>query len=78
MFVPEPEQFYIYGQVNAPGAYPLRSGMTLRQALARGGGLTPSGSAKRLTLYRGEQKLKQSLDTVLQAGDVVVIGERLF
>lgn len=78
LFVPEPEQFYIYGQVNAPGAYPLRDGMTLRQALARGGGLTASGSEKRLTLYRGEQKLKESPDTKLQPGDVVVVGERLF
>lgn len=78
LFVPQAEIFYIYGQVNAPGAYTLREGMTLRQALARGGGLTASGSEKKLTLYRSDQKLKRPLDTRLEPGDVVVVGERLF
>jgi polysaccharide export outer membrane protein len=78
LFVPEAQLFYIYGQVNAPGAYPLKAGMTLRQALARGGGLTPSGSEGRVSIYRNGQKTKVPLDTPLLAGDVVVIGERLF
>ena len=78
LFVPEAQQFYIYGQVNAPGSYPLKGSMTLRQALARGGGLTPSGSEGRVSVYRNGQKLKVPLDTPLVAGDVVVIGERLF
>ena len=78
LFVPEAESFYIYGQVNAPGAYMLKNGMTLRQALARGGGLTSSGSEKKVSVYRGEQKMKLALDTKLLPGDVVVVGERLF
>lgn len=78
LFVPEPELFYIYGQVNAPGAYTLRDRMTLRQAIARGGGLTASGSEKKLSVYRNEQKIRLSLDSALQPGDVLVIGERLF
>ena len=78
IFIPTAELFYIYGQVNAPGAYPLLKGMTLRQALARGGGPTASGSEKRMTLYRGPQKVKLGLETALQPGDVVMIGERLF
>jgi polysaccharide export outer membrane protein len=78
VFVPEPELFYIYGQVNAPGAYPVRDGMTLRQAVARGGGLTPSGSERKLMVYRNDRKMKLRLDMRLLPGDVVVIGERLF
>ena len=78
LFVPNAEMFYIYGQVNAPGSYPLKAKMTLRQALARGGGLTPSGSEKKLTLYRQQQKLKANLDAPLMPGDVVVVGERMF
>lgn len=78
LFVPNAELFYIYGQVNAPGEYMLKNGMTMRQAIARGGGLTASGSEKKLTVYRGEQKVKLSLDTKLAPGDVVVIGERMF
>jgi polysaccharide export outer membrane protein len=78
LFVPEAETFYIYGQVNAPGAYPVREGMTLRQAIARGGGLTASGSEKKLRVHRGNEKLKLKLDSVLRPGDVLVLGERLF
>lgn len=78
IFIPTAEIFYIYGQVNAPGAYTLLQGMTLRQALAKGGGPTANGSEKRITLYRGAQKVKLGLDTQLQQGDVVMIGERLF
>jgi polysaccharide export outer membrane protein len=78
LFVPEAETFYIYGQVNAPGAYPVREGMTLRQAIARGGGLTASGSEKKLRVHRGNEKLRLKLDSVLRPGDVLVLGERLF
>jgi polysaccharide export outer membrane protein len=78
LFVPEAQLFYIYGQVNAPGSYPLKSGMTIRQALARGGGLTASGSEGRVSLYRNDHKIKVPLDTPLLGGDVVTVGERLF
>lgn len=78
LFVPEAKQFYIYGQINAPGVYPLRADMTLRRALARGGGLTPSGSPNRVKVYRNGEEYKMKLDEILQPGDVVVIGERVF
>jgi polysaccharide export outer membrane protein len=35
VFVPAAEQFYIYGQINQPGVYAIRSDMTLRRALGR-------------------------------------------
>ncbi|MGC6547476.1 SLBB domain-containing protein, partial [Escherichia coli] len=58
IFVPEAERFYIYGQVNAPGVYAIRSDMTLRRALAQGGGLTPAGSAKRVKVTRDGHEIK--------------------
>jgi polysaccharide biosynthesis/export protein len=78
IYVPLAEQFFIYGQVNAPGAYALRSEMTLRKAIAQSGGLSPSGSDKRVSVFRNGQKTKLALDDVVQAGDVIVIGERFF
>lgn len=78
IFVPAAEQFYIYGQVNAPGVYAIRSDMTLRRALGRGGGLTPSGSAKKVKIYRDGEERKMKLDELLQPGDVIVVGERAF
>lgn len=79
IFVPDAEQFFIYGQVNAPGAYPLREGMTIRQALARGGGLTQLGSDKRVKIFRGGKQVKDAaLESLVAAEDVVVVGERYF
>ncbi len=78
IYVPLAEQFFIYGQVNAPGAYALKDDMTLRKAIARSGGLSPSGSDKRVSVFRNGEKTKLELDQVVQAGDVIVIGERFF
>ncbi|WP_247650607.1 SLBB domain-containing protein [Sphingomonas sp. S2M10] len=78
VFVPEVERFYIYGQVNAPGVYPIRTDMTLRRAVAQGGGLAPAGSIKRVKVTRDGQELKLKLDDPIKPGDTIVIGERLF
>lgn len=79
IYVPEADLFYIYGQVNAPGVYPIKGGqLTVRKAIARGGGFTPSGSAKRIKLYRNGEETKVDLDMVIKPGDVFVVGERIF
>lgn len=79
IFVPEAESFFIYGQVNAPGAYALKGGMTIRQAIARGGGLTQLGTEKRVKLIRNGKEMKGAkLEMPVAADDVVVVGERYF
>jgi polysaccharide export outer membrane protein len=73
------EAFYISGQVKSPGSFPVTKGMTVREAIARGGGLTEMGSENKLKLYRDNVLVKGvKLDTVLQPGDILQIGERLF
>jgi polysaccharide export outer membrane protein len=78
IFVPQVETFYIYGQVNAPGVYGIQEEMSLRKALARGGGLTQSGSDGRVKIFRDGKPLKAQLEMVIMPGDVIVVGERLF
>lgn len=78
IFSPEAELFYVSGQVKTPGAYPLRSGMTVAQAIAKGGGVTESGSDKKVNTRRDGKKVKLKSDALVQAGDVLVVGERLF
>lgn len=78
VFVAVVKTFYIYGQVNAPGSYPVEPGMTVRMALAKAGGLTPLGSDRKVKLVRGEQEERVKLTETLVAGDVLVIGERFF
>ena len=78
IYVPAAETFYVYGAINAPGVYPIRDQMTLRKAVARGGGLTPAGSAKRVDVYRAGKKTRLALDEPILPGDVVVVGQRSF
>jgi polysaccharide export outer membrane protein len=78
LFIATAPNFYIYGQVNAPGSYRVERGMTLRMALARGGGLTERGSTSRLSLFRNGKQVRVNLDVVLQGGDTIVVGERFF
>lgn len=79
IFVPTAPTFYIYGQVNAPGTYNIQNKMSLRMALARGGGLTTLGSDKRITVVRDGIELKKfSLSDPIMKDDVIVVGERFF
>jgi polysaccharide export outer membrane protein len=78
IYSPLADTFYVYGSVNSPGRYVLASDMTVRMALARAGGLTPSGSDNRVEVTRGGKKVKLELGAKLAAGDVLFVGERLF
>ena len=80
LYVPDADTFYIYGQINRAGAFPVLPGMTVRQAIALAGGVTATGSDRKVGLYRAGSKDKDEVDleTLLQKNDVVVIKERLF
>lgn len=75
--------YYIYGEVQKPGAYRIERGMTVQQALAQGGGLTPRGTERKLRLERrdGEGRVLSTnpkpVDLV-QANDVLYVRESLF
>jgi polysaccharide export outer membrane protein len=75
--------FYIYGEVARGGAYPIVPDMTVMQAIAAGGGMTPRGSDRRLKLRRpaGEGKYVETdvkLDDRIKANDVIFVKESLF
>lgn len=75
----EAEVFYISGEVKAPGAFPVTDKMTIRMAIARGGGVTENGSENKVTLVRdGKPVKKVSLEDQVKVGDIIKIGERLF
>lgn len=79
IFIPKAEVFYISGQVHGPGAFSLESGMTLRMAIARGGGLTDLGSDHHVKVTGKDGHIRRlTLDDKIQPGDVIVIGEKLF
>lgn len=75
--------FYIYGEVARGGAYPVVPEMTVMQAIAAGGGITPRGSDRRLKLRRAgpdgkvvEKDVK--LSDRVQPDDVIFVKESLF
>ena len=78
IFAPPADLFYISGQVNSQGPFPMKTGMTVSQAIARAGGLTAAGSDKKVAATRGGKKVKLSGDAKVEPGDVLVVGERLF
>jgi polysaccharide export outer membrane protein len=75
--------FYIYGEVARAGAYRIEPNMTVMQAIAAGGGITPRGSDRRLKLRRPEVdgKVVESdarLQDSVKADDVIFVKEALF
>jgi polysaccharide export outer membrane protein len=83
VFVPKAPQFYIYGQVNRPGQYPLERNMTVMQALATGGGPTIRGTENRIRLNRRGAdgkitRLTPELDDPVKPDDVIYVNESYF
>jgi polysaccharide export outer membrane protein len=83
LYVRKAPLFYIYGQVQKPGQYPLESGMTVMQALATGGGVTGKGTQRGIVRHRRDAtgKVKEesvNLDDDVQDKDVIYVKESLF
>jgi polysaccharide export outer membrane protein len=79
IFSPPADLFYISGEIKAPGAYPVMTGMTLRMAIGRGGGLTDIGTDKGVKVTHADGEVdRPGLNDKIAPGDVIVIGERLF
>ncbi|WP_237763326.1 polysaccharide export protein EpsE [Thiobacillus denitrificans] len=75
--------FYIYGEVQRPGAFRLEQNMSVVQALSMGGGVTARGTQKGIRILRrdasgGMQELDTQLADLLKKDDVVYVKESLF
>lgn len=74
---------YVYGEVQKAGAYRLEPHMTVMQAIAMGGGLTPRGSDRGLKIHRRSgdgqvQKIEARLTDPVQTDDVIYVRESFF
>ncbi|NDV13131.1 polysaccharide export protein EpsE [Crenobacter caeni] len=83
LFVDRAPVYYIYGEAQRPGAYRVERGMTLRQALAQGGGPTVRGTERSLKVERRAadgsfQALKLDMNAPIQPDDVIYVPESLF
>ena len=83
IYVDRAPVFYIYGEVMHSGAYPVKAGMTVMQAISIGGGITPRGSENRVKLRRVSpdgktREYDATLIDQVKADDVIFVKESLF
>lgn len=83
IYVNRAPNFYVYGQVQRPGMYALDRGMTVAQALAKGGGLTLRGTDKGVRVHRRYggrtvQVLEPKLDDPIRPDDLIFVRESIF
>ena len=82
IFVPRAETVFVSGQVNRPGEYVIRPGMTVRQVLSLAGGVTDRGSTRRIQIIRQVDDKETTTGADLQErvrnGDTVLVRERFF
>ena len=75
--------FYIYGEVQRPGAFRLEQNMSVVQALSLGGGLTQRGTQRGIRILRRDasgvmQELDAKLSDPVKKDDVIYVKESLF
>ena len=75
--------FYIYGELQRPGAFRLEQNMSVVQALSLGGGLTPRGTQRGIRILRRDasgvmQELDAKLSDPVKKDDVIYVKESLF
>jgi len=83
VYVERAPMFYIYGEVTRAGQYKVEPNMSVMQAIAAGGGMTPRGSDRRLKLRRATADGKWvetdvGLQESVRADDVIYVREALF
>jgi polysaccharide export outer membrane protein len=86
--IPAADVFYVAGEVNAPGSFPLSEGTTLRQAMALAQGATFNAAAGDGVIFRtdpatgrrdeikvdvGAVMKNKKQDVLLQANDIVMV-----
>jgi polysaccharide biosynthesis/export protein len=83
IYVDRAPTFYMYGEVQHPGQMRLERGMTLMQALAQGGGLTPRGTERGIRVHRKDETgatkiLELKMNDKVERDDVIYIRESIF
>jgi polysaccharide export outer membrane protein len=83
IYVHKAPMVYVYGEVQKGGAYRVEPNMTVMQAIALGGGITPRGTQRGIKLSRRDAKgevhrIDVALTDPVQPDDVIYVRESLF
>lgn len=77
----EYRQFYVNGEVEKPGGYSYREGMTVQRAITLAGGFTERASRSKILLTRegsSSGPIDAVMSTPVQPGDVITVEESFF
>lgn len=81
IYVPRAPQFYIYGEVQRPGAFRLERNMSAMEAISVGGGFTARGHERGVRIKRRDKDgtveliATPGLGEVLRADDVIYVAD---
>ena len=83
ILVTEAPTFFILGEVQKPGSYPIEPGLTMERAVALAGGLTPRGARNKLRVTRSsadgrETTIKADREDEVLPSDLIRVGSRIF
>jgi len=82
VYIPKGEFFFISGEVQKPGRYPLERDTTVAKALILAGGLSKFAAPKRATVQRvveGQRReYHAEMQDMLQADDILVVPQSIF
>lgn len=73
--------YFVMGEVNNPGKYEYRAGLSVISAIAIAGDFTPRADKRDILVTRGGEdgtRFEAEPNTVVQPGDIVEVRERLF
>ena len=82
IIVPPAPLVYVSGYVKQPGSFPIRPGMTVRQAITEAGGVSERGSTRGIKIVRKDKTGKEveidaDMSTLVQPNDTIKIRARL-
>lgn len=82
IFVDKAPRMYVRGEVQRPGEFQITPGISVGQALAVAGGVTPRGNEGNIDVFRLSGGKRTKLDgrrgDIVQPGDEIVVRERVF
>jgi protein involved in polysaccharide export with SLBB domain len=70
--------FYVLGEVNHPGSFEFRDGMTLTNGIALAGDYTYRANQSGARIERDGCTFPARADTLVQPGDIITVPERYF
>ncbi|HET7731093.1 MAG TPA: polysaccharide export protein EpsE [Usitatibacter sp.] len=83
IYVGRAPMIYVTGEVTRAGAYRVEKDMTVMQAIALGGGITPRGTERGIRIHRKNgdgqiHRMEAKLTDPVQTDDVIFVRESIF